>query len=119
MVDIKVKKRNLCFRGTVLCFRSTYINRETRINTGETENRPLLHSFIEMERQIIYDVVLEYSKRFPDANIIWVTSDRYFAGTAMRSRVCDFVERPYEPGRIGDSITKAVNNCSDRYEFQA
>ena len=65
------------------------------------------------------EVVLEYSKRFPDANIIWVTSDRYFAGTAMRSRVCDFVERPYEPGRIGDSITKAVNNCPDRYEFQA
>ena len=33
----------LCIMGTVLCYKSCHKTHETPVNTGVTENRPLLH----------------------------------------------------------------------------
>lgn len=60
------------------------------------------------------EVVLEYSQRFRDTNIIWVTSDPFFAGTAMRNHIFDFIERPFARERIEKSIRDVVSKCPRR-----
>ena len=60
------------------------------------------------------EVVLEYSQRFRDTNIIWVTSDPFFAGTAMRNHIFDFIERPFARERIEKSIRDVVPKCPKR-----
>ena len=60
------------------------------------------------------EVVLEYSQRFSDTNVIWVTSDPFFAGMAMRNHVFDFIERPFEKGRIERAIREVIPKCPNR-----
>ena len=63
------------------------------------------------------EVVLEYSQRFEETQIIWVTSDSYFAGMAMRNHIYDFIVRPYEPERIQTSIRDVLPRCVNRNRF--
>ena len=46
------------------------------------------------------ETVLEWSRRYPDTQIIWITSDRYFAGMATRQHIHDFILRPYQVEQI-------------------
>ena len=43
------------------------------------------------------ELVLEYSRRFDMTLVVWITDDPYFAGTAIRQHIYDFIERPYNP----------------------
>ena len=60
------------------------------------------------------EVVLEYSERFADTNIIWITSDPFFAGTAIRRHIYDFIERPYDEERIRNAIKEVIPLCPNR-----
>ena len=64
------------------------------------------------------EVVLEYAQRFPDTNVIWVTSDPYFAGMAMRHHIFDFIERPFEKERIEQSIQEVIPKCRNRNRWR-
>lgn len=60
------------------------------------------------------EVVLEYAQRFPDTRVIWVTSDPFFAGVAMRNHIYDFIQRPYEEDRLIISIRDVIERCPNR-----
>ena len=60
------------------------------------------------------ELVLEYSRRFDDTHIIWITDDPYFAGTAIRQHIYDFIERPYDTERLKGTIHEAVQMCPNR-----
>ena len=60
------------------------------------------------------EVVLEYSQRFSGTNVIWVTSDPFFAGLAMRNHIYDFIQRPYEKERLIISIRDVIERCPNR-----
>ena len=60
------------------------------------------------------EVTLEYSQRFSDTNVIWVTSDPFFAGTAMRNHIYDFIERPYRKDRFIQSIHDVIPKCPNK-----
>lgn len=60
------------------------------------------------------EVVLEYSQRFHSTNVIWVTSDPFFAGLAMRNHIYDFIQRPYEKERLIISIRDVIERCPNR-----
>ena len=55
--------------------------------------------------------MLNWAERYPDIQIIWITSDPYFAGLAIRWHIHDFIERPYEPDRIRASVRSAREKC--------
>ncbi len=42
------------------------------------------------------EYVREYSMRFPETLVVWITDDKYFAGEAIRRRIYDFIVRPYD-----------------------
>ena len=54
------------------------------------------------------EVVMEYNQRFKDSQLIWISEDQYFAGTAMRAHIHDFIVRPYNLDEIENSIKEAV-----------
>jgi len=54
------------------------------------------------------EVVLEYSQRFKDTKIIWISSDPFFAGTALRNHIYDFIARPIDEGWLNHSIREAL-----------
>ena len=60
------------------------------------------------------EVVLEYAQRFPDTKVIWVTSDAFFAGVAMRNHIYDFIQRPYDKERLIISIRDVIERCPNR-----
>ena len=60
------------------------------------------------------EVVLEYTERFVDTNIIWITSDPFFAGTAIRRHIYDFIKRPYDEERVRKSIEEVIPLCPNR-----
>ena len=63
------------------------------------------------------ELVLEYSRRFYDTRLIWITDDSYFAGTAIRHHIYDFIQRPYDRVTIEGSIKNAVKDCPNRYRW--
>lgn len=60
------------------------------------------------------ELVLEYSRRFDDTHIIWITDDPYFAGTAIRQHIYDFIERPYDTERLKNAVHEAIQLCPNR-----
>ena len=60
------------------------------------------------------ELVLEYSRRFDDTHIIWITDDPYFAGTAIRRHIYDFIERPYDSEKLRSVVREAVQLCPNR-----
>ena len=60
------------------------------------------------------EVVLEYAQRFSDTNVIWLTSDPFFAGTALRNHIYDFIRRPFDKERIVQSIREVIPRCPNR-----
>ncbi len=63
------------------------------------------------------EVVIEYSQRYKDSEVIWITSDDHFAGTAMRAHIFDFIKRPYDDERIKQSISEAVKASPARNQW--
>lgn len=50
------------------------------------------------------ELVCEYRERFGSAQIIWITSDPYFAGVAIRKHIFDFIVRPVTEPRFRESV---------------
>ncbi len=63
------------------------------------------------------EVVSEYSSRYARSQIIWVTSDRHFAATAMRLHIFDFILRPYEEERITKALGDALKQNAGRNQW--
>ena len=60
------------------------------------------------------ELVLEYSRRFYDTRIIWITDDPYFAGTAIRQHIYDFFQRPYDDAQLANTVREAVQKCPNK-----
>ena len=60
------------------------------------------------------EVMLEYARRFKDTKIIWITSDPFFAGVALRNHIYDFIERPYDKERLEKSVRDVIESCPNR-----
>ena len=60
------------------------------------------------------ELVLEYSRRFGDTLVIWITDDPYFAGTAIRQHIYEFLERPYDDVRLRGTIKKAIQRAAKK-----
>ena len=81
------------------------------------------HSYFSHEYDIVVvalngaqgmELVLEYSRTFDDTHVIWITDDPYFAGTAIRQHIYDFIERPYDSERLKGAIHEAIRLCPNR-----
>ncbi len=64
------------------------------------------------------ELVLEYSRRFEDTRIIWITDDQYFAKTAIRRHIYDFIERPYDDERLNGSVLEAIRQCPNKHVWK-
>ncbi|MCR5432616.1 MAG: hypothetical protein K6E95_08675 [Lachnospiraceae bacterium] len=54
------------------------------------------------------EIVLEYAERFPGSKIIWITDDPYFAKTAIRNHIHDFITRPLDVSWFEHSVREAA-----------
>ncbi len=63
------------------------------------------------------ELALEYSRRFDMTLLIWITDDPYFAGTAIRQHIYDFIERPYDDGKLRETIRSVIPRCLNRYKW--
>lgn len=63
------------------------------------------------------ELALEYSRRFDMTLLIWITDDPYFAGTAIRQHIYDFIERPYDDGKLLETIRSVIPRCLNRYKW--
>jgi len=63
------------------------------------------------------ELVLEYSRRFEMTLLIWITDDPYFAKTAIRQHIYDFLERPYDDGKLCETIRSVIPRCPNRYKW--
>ena len=63
------------------------------------------------------ELVLEYSRRFDMTLVVWITDDPYFAGTAIREHIYDFIERPYDDDRLRETIRAVIPRCPNRYKW--
>ena len=61
--------------------------------------------------------VLNWADRYKNAQIIWITSDPYFAGLAMERHIHDFIERPYGRERFLQSVRRAKAKSTDRHTW--
>ena len=57
------------------------------------------------------EVVKSWSEKYQNTQIIWITSDPYFAGVALERGIHDFILRPYTPERFQRSVEKAKPRC--------
>jgi len=55
------------------------------------------------------ELVREYRERYPDMPVVWITDDAYFAGTAIRSHVFDFIVRPYDTARFRETAEQLAS----------
>ena len=63
------------------------------------------------------EVVLEYSQRYKNSRLIWISDDEHFAGTALRAHIYDFIVRPYEKDVISKSILEAIKTSPGRNQW--
>ena len=63
------------------------------------------------------ELVLEYNRRFDKTQVIWITDDPYFAGTAIREHIYDFLERPYDDEKLRETIHSVIPRCPNRYKW--
>ena len=54
------------------------------------------------------ETVLECSSRYPQAIIVWVTDDEYFARMAIRRHIFDFIPRPLTEERFLETVRNAA-----------
>ena len=54
------------------------------------------------------ETVLECSSRYPQAMIVWVTDDEYFARMAIRRHIFDFIPRPLTEERFLETVRNAA-----------
>ena len=54
------------------------------------------------------ETVLECSSRYPQAMIVWVTDDEYFARMAIRRHIFDFIPRPLSEKRFLETVRNAA-----------
>lgn len=54
------------------------------------------------------ETVLECSSRYPQAMIVWVTDDEYFARMAIRRHIFDFIPRPLSEERFLETVRNAA-----------
>ena len=64
------------------------------------------------------NVVEDLSERYPDTQIIWITSDKDFASVALRHHIHDFIVRPYAEERVSESVREALPKCPHRHEWR-
>ncbi len=64
------------------------------------------------------EVVKEYSERYSDSQIIWITADEYFAAMAMRLHIYDFIKSPYDLERVEDSFKQALKVNPGRNQWK-
>ena len=64
------------------------------------------------------NVVDSQCERYPDTQIIWITSDRDFASVAIRHHIHDFIVRPYTQERFSSSVREVLPKCPHRYEWR-
>ena len=63
------------------------------------------------------NTVLEWSERYPNTGIIWLTSDADFVKTAFRRHLSDFLVRPFDEGAFRESVREVLNG-SPRWKAQ-
>ncbi|MBQ7564389.1 MAG: hypothetical protein IJT16_10420 [Lachnospiraceae bacterium] len=63
------------------------------------------------------NTVEEWSDRYPDARIIWLTSDADFVKTAFRRHLSDFLVRPFDEAVFRESVREVLNG-SPRWKAQ-
>ncbi len=54
------------------------------------------------------ETMLEYSNRYPQAMIVWITDDKYFARMAIRRHIFDFIPRPLTEERFLETVRNAA-----------
>ncbi|MCR4721539.1 MAG: hypothetical protein K5655_07430 [Lachnospiraceae bacterium] len=54
------------------------------------------------------EVVREYTLRFPNTRVIWISNDPFFAGYAMREHIYDFITKPIDGSWLEHSIREAA-----------
>lgn len=54
------------------------------------------------------EIVQEHRYRFPDAQVIWITDDKYFAGVAIRQHIFDFIVRPVPEIRFRETLIRLM-----------
>ncbi len=65
------------------------------------------------------EVAREYRKRYEDTLVIWITSDPFFAGTAMRENVYGFLEKPVSFEKFRETYRKALKDCKHKREWHS
>ena len=60
------------------------------------------------------EIARTWSRRYRHSQIIWITSDPYFAGIAIEYQFHDFIERPYDEERFHRSVHRVKPKCTDR-----
>ena len=62
------------------------------------------------------EVVLEWSRRYPDTQIICIINDRYFIGMATREHIHDFLLCSCEETQFRTSVRQAIPKCIHSHE---
>ena len=60
------------------------------------------------------NTVLEWSERYPDTRIIWVTSDSDFLKVAFRKHLSDFLIRPIDEADFRQSVRNTLHSPPGR-----
>ena len=55
------------------------------------------------------EIVQEHRYRYPEAKVIWITDDKYFAGVAIRQHIFDFIVRPIPEIRFREAVEKLAD----------
>lgn len=54
------------------------------------------------------NTVLEWSERYPNTGIIWLTSDPYFARIAFQRHLSGFLVRPFHEAEFREAVGYAI-----------
>ncbi len=63
------------------------------------------------------NVVDSQCERYPETQIIWITSDKDFASVAIRHHIHDFIVRPFTKERLSKSVREVLPKCARRHEW--
>lgn len=64
------------------------------------------------------EIVQEHRFRYPDAKVIWITNDKYFAGVAIRQHIFDFIVRPIPKPRFIESLERLADENNIDYKIK-
>ncbi|MCR4658649.1 MAG: hypothetical protein K5770_20830 [Lachnospiraceae bacterium] len=60
------------------------------------------------------NTVVEWSDRYPDTQVIWITGDGDFASVAFQKHISGFIVRPYEASMFRKTLREVLPQCPDR-----